>query len=68
MIRYILLILCMVFSAAFAIEEDRNEKNTKDFHVEHPDHIPHGHEKNPIKKVSHDDGIIPRKRKKLRVA
>lgn len=67
MIRFIILFFCFSFVGAYAATEGSDDKKAS-AHIEHPDHIPHGHEKNPVKKVGHDDGVIPRKRKKLRDA
>jgi hypothetical protein len=66
MIRFLILFICFSFVGAYATTEGNDDKKAS-AHIEHPDHIPHGHEKNPIKKVSHDDGLLPRKRRKLRV-
>jgi hypothetical protein len=50
----------------YALVGDANKKKAAiDYHVDHPDHIPHNnHGKSPIKKTSQDDGALPRKRKK----
>ena len=67
MIRIIVLFFCFSFIGAYAATEgDDNKKASA--HIEHPDHVPHHGGKDPVKKVGHDDGVIPRKRKKLRDA
>ncbi len=69
MMRFLILI-CSVFaisSYALVNEGPTNKKTLPVDHghgMEHPDHIPHESGKHPIKKVSHDDGLFSRKKKK----
>ena len=68
MVRLMVILFSVFTLHSFAlIDEGVDKKKIDTEHgIEHPDHIPHGHEKNPIKKVMHDDGTLPRKRKKPR--
>ncbi len=50
MIRFLILLICFSFVGAYAATEGSDNKKAP-AHIEHPDHIPHGHEKNPVKKV-----------------
>lgn len=70
MIRFMIIIFSVITLNSFAFSDDEGGKKKIDTEhgIEHPDHIPHGHEKSPLKKVGHNDGLTPRKRKKLRVA
>ena len=70
MIR-LFIIACSIFTlSSFAlIDENMGKKKIETEHgIEHPDHIPHNHQKDPLKKIGNDDGSFPRKRKKLRTA
>jgi hypothetical protein len=66
MIRLLLIISTLFTINSYAlIQSDTGKKKIPvDIHLDHPDHVPHHGGKDPIKKISHDDGIIPRKRKK----
>lgn len=46
-----------------SVGESNSKKIPIDFHVDHPDHVPHGG-KDPIKKTSQDEIVFPRRRKK----
>jgi hypothetical protein len=54
MIRFLAFLVCFSFIGAYAATEGSDNKKASG-HIDHVDHIPHGHEKNPIKKVGHDD-------------
>ncbi len=65
MIRFLILLFCFSFAGVYAVTETTNSKKAIDVHVDHPDHVPHNHDgKNPIKKVTHDEIVFPRKKKK----
>jgi hypothetical protein len=64
MIRYCALFFCFFFINSYAVTADTNKKKIPiDYHVDHPDHVPHHGWKNPVKKIGGDDGVFPRKRK-----
>lgn len=67
MIRFFALFATLFISTSFALVETGTSKKQMhtDGHIEHPDHIPHNHDgKNPIKKVTHDELVFSRKKKK----
>lgn len=64
MFRYCLIFLCFFSLCSYAATSPvDNKKIPIDYHVDHPDHVPHHGWKNPIKKVGQDDIVFPRKRK-----
>lgn len=65
MIRYCLPFFCFFFISSYAIVPDLDKKRVPlDHHMEHPDHVPHHGGKDPIKKMTQDEIVFPRKRKK----
>ena len=63
----IFIIICSLFVwNSYAMVDDTSGKKQIpiDHGIEHPDHIPHHDGKNPIKKVTHDEIVFPRKKKK----
>lgn len=67
MIRFFALFATLFISTSFALVETGTSKKQvpTDAHVDHPDHVPHNHGgKDPIKKVTQDELIFPRKKKK----
>ena len=64
MIRYCFLLFCFFFLNIYALNSDSDKKKIPlDHSMEHPDHVPHHGGKDPIKKVTHDEIVFPRKRK-----
>ncbi len=60
----LLLFSLYIPTISFALTGEGNTKKVPiDFHVDHPDHVPHNNWKNPVKNTGHDDGVFPRKRK-----
>lgn len=66
MIRFSLLICSLFFINSYAlVNNDATKKNIPvDAHIDHPDHVPHHGGKDPVKKVTQDEIVFPRKRKK----
>lgn len=63
--RYCIL-LSFIFLSTYALGlEGEKRKAPVDHGMEHPDHIPHHDGKVPIKKVTQDELVFSRKRKKL---
>lgn len=66
MIR-VFILFCSVFvlnSYAMVNDSTSKKKIPIEHGIDHPDHIPHHDGKNPIKKVTHDEIVFPRKKKK----
>lgn len=66
MMRFLILLFCFSFAGVYAVTETSNTKKAlTDVHIDHPDHVPHNHGgKDPVKKVTHDEIVFPRKKKK----
>jgi hypothetical protein len=65
MMRFLILLFCFSFAGVYAVTETTNSKKAIDVHVDHPDHVPHNHGgKDPVKKVTQDEIVFPRKKKK----
>lgn len=65
MIRLLIVICSVLTLNSFAlISDDLGKKKAPvDVHMDHPDHVPHHGGKDPIKKVTQDEIVFPRKRK-----
>lgn len=66
MIRIVILLSSIVFLNSYALLSDEATKKNipVDAHIDHPDHVPHHGGKDPVKKVTQDEIVFPRKRKK----
>ena len=67
MIRLSIIICSLFFINSYAlVSNDATKKNTPvDAHIDHPDHVPHHGGKVPVKKVTQDELVFPRKRRKI---
>lgn len=65
MIRLFILVCSLFFINSYALVSNNteNKKIPVDAHIDHPDHVPHHGGKDPIKKVTQDEIVFPRKRK-----
>lgn len=66
MIRLLIIVCSIIIIPSYAlISGDASKKQIPfDAHLDHPDHVPHHGGKDPIKKVTHDEIVFPRKKKK----
>ena len=67
MIR-VFILACSLFawnSYALVYDDTTKKQAPIEHGIDHPDHIPHHDNKDPIKKVTHDEIVFPRKKRKI---